>query len=483
MFRETSPDLSASQELTAKTLLQNGRQRATDRLSQTPDLMAELLQYIGNAQANISDRTAADQTFSVAVNTYQQINNRRGEMLVLLDQIDNLLALGRREDARTFLSRAAALHAPFRNDAIVTGALLRRQAYVAEYWRDWPLARSYLERYLTLADSQSGMPPMDRVEVLENLATVLAESNDLPAAMALIERALQTLREHPDLPVAAKMDVLNYRQDIEYKWGRYADIHRLSPNNIQECDRNLNRSSSICLQMKIRLQDARLKLGLFDEARALNAELAPMLNPASPRDQLEATAAIARTLALSQRIGEHPELVDQLKQLVVQASSKSLEATYQLIGLNALAEVHVLTNQPAEALRWVARAEPLASAEQAVPSGQIKRTQLLKGTALHMQGQHALALAAMAPFCSSTDHAVGMQRVQDHFFSLNCVAPLVANGQTDAAISLLQEALPVLRENLASDAPSVQRAQQWLGNLRSGTAMPPLKTDTVALFD
>ena len=41
--------------------------------TENPELMAELLQYIGKAQYNLSDHTAADQTLAQAVETYRQV--------------------------------------------------------------------------------------------------------------------------------------------------------------------------------------------------------------------------------------------------------------------------------------------------------------------------------------------------------------------------------------------------------------------------
>jgi hypothetical protein len=150
LFQETDPDKPGGQDITAKTLLDHGRQRAAEGLAAAPDLMAELLHYIGNSQANLSDRVAADQTLARSIAAYAQAGNPRARLLVLLDRIDNVLALGRLDEAERLLETAVALAAPFAGDVPVMGNLLREQAYVAGFRHDWGAEKIHLRRYLAL---------------------------------------------------------------------------------------------------------------------------------------------------------------------------------------------------------------------------------------------------------------------------------------------------------------------------------------------
>jgi tetratricopeptide (TPR) repeat protein len=484
MFNETDRNVAGAQELTAKTLLANGEKRALSSLAQTPDLMAELLQSIGQAQAGIADRTSADRTLSQAVDTYRLIRDRRSQLLALLAQADNALALGSVAHAQNLLSQAESLYEPYENDVFVTGKLLAMRGYVAGFKGDWALAKVSFERYLTLSNTGLDKTPLTRVEVLQFLATAtFALSDDAAGAMALFERAFQILRAHPEISVTARMNVVQYRQDVEFKSGRYGHIQRTSPQEIRDCHRALSPSSPICLKLKSRLQAAQLRLGLFDQAMSFNAELASTLDPASPRDQANAVMALARTLAFNRRLGERPDLVEQLERIALPAQNNPLDPLYRLRALNTLAEVHLLTNRPAEALVWAAQAAELAADNTLEQSAHGWKTRLLEGVALHRQGQHARALAAMAHFCSASDRAAGQARVEDHFLSLNCVPPLVESGQRQAALALLEKALPVLRDNFGHEAPTVQHAQHWLDSLRSGRVLPsPVKAHEEPLF-
>jgi serine/threonine-protein kinase len=481
MFDATDPNHAEGQPLSAKTLLESGRRRALDKLDATPDLKAQLLQAVANAQANLGDRTGADRTYADVIDAWLRSGDERDRVLSLLARVDNLLALGRVADADTLLKEAITASARFGEDAAVTGTLLREQGYVAVFRRDWPAARDVLQHWLALADRHPGMSPQDRVDVLENLATASARSGDLAGALARIAQARETLRQHPELPAGAQMDVANYRQDIEYQWGRYADIERTSPASIRECDRRLSPQSATCLKLKLRLQLARLRLGRVDEALALNAELAPLLDPSSPRDQLVAASAIARGLARGGALAARPELVQQLLDIVRTEGATALDANFIVVGLAALAEIEVLARRPEQALAWVAQGERLASTSVIV-SGEIHRLQALKGVALGLQGRHALALAALAPLCAGVQEPASMTRVQDTLLSLNCVTPLVAGGRRADAVTLLRQALPVLRDGLGDDSPTVRQAQAWLAALQSTGTLPPAPDVALTLF-
>jgi hypothetical protein len=88
----------------------------------------------------------------------------------------------------------------------------------------------------------------------------------------------------------------------------------------------------------------------------------------------------------------------------------------------------------------------------------------------------------MAPLCSAAQAPAGMARVQDRLLSLNCVPALVALGDAASAVTLLQQALPVLRESLGSESRPVHRAQQWLDALQSTHALPAWQDLALTLF-
>jgi hypothetical protein len=322
--------------------------------------------------------------------------------------------------------------------------------------------------------------PRDRVEALQNLATACARSDDLPGALAHIARAFDILRAHPELPADARLQVINYRQDIDFQWGRYAAIERASPGEIRDCEQRLHPRSPLCVKLRGRLQAARLRLGMFDVASALNDGLAPLLDPASPRDRIWGLSGITQALARTGRLQAQPESFEILRQVVDAPGVAALDPNYRLRALNTLAEARVLARRPEDALAWVARSEDLAAATRIPFAGDVARTSAIKAAARQLQGRPDLALAALGPLCTNDPTPPGVHRVQEDLLGLNCIAPLVATRQADAALALLQRSLPVLRENLGPASPTVREAQRWFDSLRATHALPP--ADGVALL-
>jgi hypothetical protein len=236
------------------------------------------------------------------------------------------------------------------------------------------------------------------------------------------------------------------------------------------------------VKLRGRLQAVRLRLGLFEEARALNDGLAPLLDPASPRDQVWGLSGITQALARTGQLQAHPESFEKLRQIVDSADVAALDPNYRLRALDTLAEARVLARRPDEALMWIARAESLMAASRSLASAEVKRASVIKGTALHLQGRPDLALAAMGALCAPDRAPSGVSGVQDVLFGLNCVAPLVANRQPDAALALLQRGLPTLRENLGPGSPTVRQAQQWLDSLHATRTLPPAPEAGIALL-
>jgi eukaryotic-like serine/threonine-protein kinase len=474
MFKDADPDLSRGKEATAQALLRSGHQRATSVLAQTPELQAELLMGIGQAQADIGDRTGAGETIAQAINTYERLKDDRQLLLALLAHADITLALRRYDEAQTLLSKADALAGPYMRDPIVTSRLSQIQGFVAMFQSDWPVAKTAFERYVVQAKTLADTSPSALIEVLAGLANTTSKgSGDYAGAMTQIDQAFQIGREHPSLPAYVRMDVVDYRQSIEYDWGRYADIRNSSAQDMRECDDALGPGSDRCLRLRTRLQKALLKMGMASQALALNADLSSLLSPLSPGDQALAIMDLARSLALGGQLAARPDIPLQLRQIGLSGEENPLSASYKLRALNTLAEVHLLADQPTNALTWVARAHELASHAKLGQSREAERTQLFEGIALSMQGHHSRALTSMARFCSAPERPAGMSRVADHLLSLNCAAPLAALGQPEAAVAVVKRALPVLREGMGPNAPTVERAQRWLDRLSPPGAVPP----------
>jgi tetratricopeptide (TPR) repeat protein len=300
MFKDTDPDLYEGEELTVKTLLENGSKRAASALTKTPELQAELLMGIGRAQRDVDDFVAADKTVAQAADIYQKLKNDRQYVLALLYQADIALALGQNDNAQALHDKAQALAKPFERDSLIAGRLAEIQGFVALFRRDVALAKTAFKRYLAEAMTRTDDPPKDLVNVLLGLADATSKgSGDFGGAMASIQQAFEIVREWPGVPASMHMSVVNYRQSIEYDWGRFADIVQSSQRDLEGC--GSPQTLNDCVQIKTRLQKALLKMGFAARAlaMALNPGRAAAAPPPSPRDQALALMDLARSLAWS----------------------------------------------------------------------------------------------------------------------------------------------------------------------------------------
>ena len=246
---------------------------------------------------------------------------------------------------------------PTRTTWPAMASLLRDQAFVAGFRHDWATEKEHLQRYLALTEGQAGVPPRERVEALLNFATACARSDDLPGALARIAQAFEELRSHPEIPDVARLDVVNYRQDIDYQWGRYADIARRAPDEIRECDQRLHALSFVCVGLRSRLQAARLRLGQFDEAHwHWTTASRPCSIPRRPRDRIWGLSA--RTQALRRAPGSSTPIPSRFEELRADGGlgrrGCALDPNYRLLAYNTLAEARVLAQRPGDARPWLA---------------------------------------------------------------------------------------------------------------------------------
>jgi eukaryotic-like serine/threonine-protein kinase len=473
MFKDTDPDLYPGEELTVKTLLENGGKRAASTLTKTPELQAELLMGIGRAQRDVDDFVAADKTIARAADIYQRLKADRQYVLALLYRADIALALGQNDNAQTLHDKAQALAEPFERDSLVAGRLAHVQGFVALFRRDVALAKTAFKRYLTEARKRTD-DPKDLVNVLLGLADATSKgSDDFGGAMASIQQAFEIVREWPGVPASMHMSVVNYRQSIEYDWGRFADIVQSSQRDLEGCDSP--QTLNDCVQIKARLQKALLKIGFAARAlaMALNPDRAAAAPPPSPRDQALALMDLARSLAWNRQLAAQPDIRPKLEQIGLSNSTDELAAMYRMMALNTLAEVHLLAEQPDQALVWVAHTRDLVERNKSEDSPEARKMRLFEGIALSMQGQNERALSTMAGICAIADHTASRSSVLDHLYSLNCAVPLAAVGRPDAAIALVQEALPILSQGMGPHAPTVERARRLLDRLNTAIGVSP----------
>ena len=474
LFQNVDPDLNAGHEPTGRELLVQGRAKLLEAAATDTALpVDELLASIARAQSALDDDVGADATLALLLDRLRTAPDAAARISAWVQRGN--VALHAREigKAKAALAQAQAEARLHGADAVTQRRLVGLEGYVAMN-DDRPAdARVAFKRYLGLAGSAPDESPREVMEA--QLALAKAESMDgrHDAAQALLAAAFAQAASHPELDLLRFGEVALYRANIDVEAGRYAAVASWLPATLAECDRKVGARGPSCRSLDVQLVRVLLKRGDVARAADVAAGLqAQMEDTRIPARQVEAAVLIVRSLAWAARGAQLPAAVDALAALGNSAVAAGVKPQLRLLALNTLAEASLLAGHPDEALAWVARSRELADREHLAGTREAAKTRLFEGAALQAQGRPELALRAMGAQCDAARLSASPLPVLDRLLSLNCARPLADAGRRDAALALVSQALPVLREGLGQDAPTLRRVEALLRELQSSAPGP-----------
>jgi eukaryotic-like serine/threonine-protein kinase len=470
MFNDVDPDLAKGRDLTARQLLEQGKARLDVDLRGQPALQAELLMGIGQAQDDLGD-PAADATLTKAVNLFARLRDPQNEALALLIRCRVALRLYDVDHAAELLGKAATLVGEDTGNIEVRLRLLEAEGQVALYRKQLSVARSAFEAFVRLAESSQSVRPLELVSVRLALASTASSGGQASEAGLQLERAESLLQSMPDVPAFRQMEFARTRATVQFDLGQYAQMQSWLPQVLGQCDPKLDAQREGCLIMHQQQIRALLRMGHATRAVALLPGLTSLVSPeALPRQQIESVVASIRALAWAGDSDAHEHLAEKLAVWGQPDVANPLPSRLEL-----------LADRPRSALQWVARARALADEAKLRDTPEAGRTALFEGVADEALGMHDEALHAMSPLCSAVQSG-SSRRVVDHLFSLNCARSMAAAGRRSDAVAHIDQALPLLRSNLGSDAPTVQRAERLRSEMADPTSSNGLPAGRIQLF-
>jgi hypothetical protein len=430
-----------------------------------------LLESISRAQFELGDPASADATLAQLLDRLRTAPDAAQRISAWLMRVDIALDMHQIDNAKADLAQAedqARLHGA---DARTQRRLANLAGHVALHDNRPDDARVAFDHYLTLATSAPDEPAQDVVAARLALAKIESTAGHRVAAQALLAAAFAEAASHPQLDMYRFGEVALYRANIEVDGGGYAIVASWLPATLAECGRALGARSSACRSLDAQLVRVLLKRG--DAARAADAATAlqsQMDDTRIPARQVEAAVLLARSRAWA---GNNAQLQGPVSQLSILAGSAGVAPPLRLLTLNTLAEVSLLEGHPDDALAWVARSRELATREHLAGTREAAKTSAFEGAALQAQVRPELALRAFGAQCDEATLSASRFPVLDRLLSLNCARPLAAVGRMDAALELVSHALPLLREGLGKDAPTVLRAEGLLQELQAPASLQP----------
>ena len=483
IFLQTDRDLSpGGREVTGRELLSNGYRSVVDRMRDQPLLQAELLLGIGDALDFMEDLLPADQALDQAAQAYGRAGRRSDAAHAALARAAmRYYNRWDTENAASLMTQAFAMHpAPLDDDAFMARYAIYR-AVGAELDGDFKAEKAWYERALPYADRTFRDNSTRTVMAVRTLSRFDgkygADQRGIERLNRLLERLMGDARARP----AWIVGVLDNLGQIEFTAGRYgAALQRFDAEDAF-CRRASDPRGIQCIYAQY--QRALTLLWLGDAQRAL--ETVPLLLDSSRISESSAPFATRFVLRAYQVLGangqleRHPDLPARVRQLgdAMGDAQWQDKLSFLLVqGRMAVAQGHV---RDAQALSQ--RALALLD-RRGVDLKDFPEAWLLEGLVAQALGEHGAALASLDKAWAAQRALSGADHPLARLFSIHRARALWALGRGDEAVALIDGALPVLRDAMGEQAPSIRRIEALRADLAATSPDTPEAMRRVAVF-
>jgi tetratricopeptide (TPR) repeat protein len=463
MFRLADPDQSRGAALTAGELLEASRKRAMEGIADQPQLQAELLAAIGDAQNKIGQGSQAEETLSRAAEIFEQLGDRRQRALTEIVAVENAQHMLDIRSAKRWLQSAEADAAAKVNDHEVQARLLTVRGWVLTSDGEAQRAETELEQAVAQATLARGADDERTIFALSKLAEAQESGKHYDAALASLDEGVRRIERNGKLTAIQRADIDVLRAFTALDAGNYASAKSQAVEAVDRCRAALGSNGLLCHSLQRLQLMAALRVGAVAEAADLATALLPDLDgSASVAKKLRLVIHVSRALAAADGLSRHPALRQRLSE-GAQAGEEMPPSLRQLARL-ALAEIALRENRPKDA-RQLADDILTVGAAQASDTYILARAQMLAGLASQHRQRHAEALEALAKAEKLFEQAFSARHADTLLCRLNKVESLVALGRREEALALIDDVLPELRRALGEISPVIRNIQSWRAGL------------------
>jgi len=457
LFRRADPDAEGGKDITARQLLKGARERVAARLGGQAALQADLLRGLGDLHVFMGEYAEADRIWADVVDALRPLGDRDATALALVERADTAWRMGELERARELLADAART-APGRRRPELRARLAMTEGIVAQLGGRIEDAESTYQTAGREIAAAFGPDSSEAVELLRWRASLASLRHDSIRARALLGEAIALAHRDPGTLPRSRHGMEAELALIEYGAGAYERAWSLTRPATLACDADLGPASENCLLLKQTAVSTALKRGDVAGAQRFLPSLISSLEAAqSSRRAAEISVVVARALAASDRLHEHPGVADRVRRIAWADEGRQLLPAQRRIAQLVDVEVALRQGRTAEAGQGIDR---LLAEERRVPlEGAIwkSRQLLLSGVHARQEGRHEASLGllreaqAQAAAESGADHPIVC------LYALNQWAPLASLGRFVEASEVARGCLPALRDAAGRDAPLVAR--------------------------
>ncbi len=482
MFKQADTDKSHGADVTARELLDRGRDDVLRRLKGQPALQADLLEGIAGIQSSMGELTKADVTFGELVRLHRRLGDPMATARALAAQADNALSMGQLDRADALVAEVGALPRRVTTQPDIAVSVGLTRGWLSLWGGDPGRAKAVFQDALARADDALGPVARPALSALVGVVQSNAALREFDAALAAQkELASRQLRA----PGKTPRDVIGLdvgHAELLFAAGRVHDAASLEHEATPRCVAALGVNEALCRRLAYRGVFSNLRLGSTNSIRAgLPVVSALATDTSSPDFRIGALLTQFRALSQLGELQSHPEVAADVKALA--GAQRMVDGSHRVMAMQALAEDALRNADAAAALRWSNEAlEVCRTACAKVPGFAVTpTTQLLKGMALLAQGRTEDALALLRIAQEGENRELGTLHPQALLYSINQAVALEALARPAEALAVLDVAQPVLADALGDDTATYRRIEALRARLLAEVSRPSLRRSNLTV--
>ncbi|MEP7101639.1 MAG: serine/threonine-protein kinase [Burkholderiales bacterium] len=481
MFKQADADKSRGADITARELLDRGRDDVMRRLNNQPRLQADLLEGIAGIQDDMQEFTKLDITLDQLTRVRLSAGQADLAAVAIAARADNALQMGNDALAYQLIDRARATARPGNRDAELEASLGLTEAWLALRHGDAERAKALFKESSLHAVAGGDSPGQVGLRALSGLVQAERRLYNFDAA---IETQSELERVVGRLPQTTPRDhvVLDIgRAELLAAAGQYREALEHDTRASARCASLLGPNDANCRRLTYGESSAFLRLGWADRTRPVLADLeAVAFDSSSPDTGAAALLLVFQARSILGDLVGRPDLVERTRKLARSGAEVVVAPGRKLQALLLLAEDQLRSGRTSEAERCLVEALAKARTEGRVAPEMSAMLQSTAGVIRFGQGRFAEALDEFQKGTRDVESSLGSRHTLTLLSLLNEANVLAQLNRADEARERIGRVKELLARALGRDAPVLARLTQLEAQLGTGSTGARVTTKETA---
>lgn len=459
IFKLADKEKAHGAEITAKDVLESGRNDILTSLAGQPRLQAELLRGIASIQDNMGEYAAADTTFAELVRTWASLHEPREEALARLDRGWNALGMYRTDLARRQLDETLAQPDRPQGDNEVNAALAQLSGLLELDAGASEQARSRLVLARQNAIETLGEGHLRTLWLGQALFRANKQTGRIDEALALQESLRRAAKSIHGLSAVEYANLDWEEVDLLYESGQFDSAIHLLAQALPNCVNALGRRFQLCRYLRLRSTEILTSLGWTERAKL---EMPELLSSAEDGNlpYLQVHSWLVQLRLLSAEPDASPEDRRRaITRIVGFVNSDDPDKGLRADAMLGLAESSMRFGDWDQGEAWVEKASALLQVGlDEYPKSLIgAKAEMLSGVALLGMDHVDEAIGRLQTARGYLSANAGDARAATQLISMNLALALERKGDSRSAALLSDRALALLPASIGKENPLYAR--------------------------